>query len=128
MSMTTYTEKQRLEMLAGAIAAHLAGKRVQYLHETLALWYYADEPTFREARYWRAAPEPATRPWNEHDVPPVCWIRDKNTHYPERVVACIFRDCIMLHDTASIGYSTLATGYEWSADRREWKSCTVSEP
>lgn len=74
----TYT-KDQLKDLRDAIDAHLAGKPVQYQHQSGA-WIDQSNPTFYSGFLWRPKPKPEPpKPWDcMADVPTGCWIRYQN--------------------------------------------------
>ena len=72
---------------------------------------------------YRAAPEPKLIPLSQEDIPPVCWVRGKNILGTQFLTNVVTADFVWFGSTIQAGYLGLFKHYEYSTDRKTWKTC-----
>lgn len=72
-------------------------------------------------------PTPSATPWEDADVPAVCWVRTTEAGISNWCFQCIGPTAVTVSsgtNLVTLTYPELAKSYQWSSDRKTWKPCT----
>lgn len=123
---------EEITMCRDALTAQLEGKPWQWRPMQSIEWMDGDNNfdvlgRIRWGCFVRAKPEPTYRGWTMDDVPPICWLREKQAgpwgagHWCVRGVGVGGVD----FGGDVYRYADLLEKYEWSADRKTWQPCRI---
>lgn len=62
-------------------------------------------------------------PWNDSDIPPVCWIKSSNHQAIALITAFDDVNVYCMDAPHGITYQELFDGYNWSTDLKTWADC-----
>ncbi len=62
-------------------------------------------------------------PLEASDIPAVCWVRHSGVQECCNLLTFLSKECVQLGGCAKLTYQSLASGYEYSSDRINWKPC-----